>query len=308
MVKKLTQEEFIKRVYEVAGDEYSALSEYKGVDNKVLFRNNISGYEFLMTPYHFINRGQREGNNKGTRTASKTYNRRAANFDRKLENIFQGRYVRVDKYQGAKIKIKFYDKEKNEYFIVKPDNLIRGFNNPKYKPNRVKTPREFKEQVSELTDRDYSVIDDYKGAYVKLLFKNEVTGNTFKMTPHNFLRGQRDPNEVVPKGEREVIKALSKYNVKFIHQYLLPYEGARVNALRPDFYLPDYNAFIEFDGEQHYKPISMFGGEKAYKSQMRRDAIKNAYAFENGIKMVRIPYCYLGDIEKFLLPFLEVTE
>ena len=34
-----------------------------------------------------------------------------------------------------------------------------------------------------------------------------------------------------------------------------------------DFYLPDYNIFIEYNGEQHYVPIEHFGGELQFSEQ-----------------------------------------
>lgn len=30
---------------------------------------------------------------------------------------------------------------------------------------------------------------------------------------------------------------------------------------RYDFYLPDYNILIEYDGEQHFKPVEIWEGE-----------------------------------------------
>jgi len=32
-----------------------------------------------------------------------------------------------------------------------------------------------------------------------------------------------------------------------------------------DFYLPYYDLYIEYNGEQHYNPINFFGGEKRFK-------------------------------------------
>ena len=33
------------------------------------------------------------------------------------------------------------------------------------------------------------------------------------------------------------------------------------NIILVDFYLPDYNLFIEYNGIQHYIPIEYFGGK-----------------------------------------------
>ena len=58
--------------------------------------------------------------------------------------------------------------------------------------------------------------------------------------------------------------------------------------MRFDFYLPDYNTCIEFDGEQHFKPIKHFGGKERFKQQQKNDQIKNDYCVENNIALIRI--------------------
>lgn len=58
---------------------------------------------------------------------------------------------------------------------------------------------------------------------------------------------------------------------------------------------------IEFDGEQHYKPIAYFGGEEKFKIQQERDKRKNQYCKENNINLLRIPY---WDYDKINLEYL----
>lgn len=57
-----------------------------------------------------------------------------------------------------------------------------------------------------------------------------------------------------------------------------------------DFYLPEENICIEFDGEQHFRPIDYFGGENTFKLTQKRDKIKNKYCKNNNIKLLRIKY------------------
>ena len=57
-----------------------------------------------------------------------------------------------------------------------------------------------------------------------------------------------------------------------------------------DFYLVDYNILIECQGEQHYKPISVFGGEKGFKLQQKRDNIKRNYCKNHNIHLIELPY------------------
>ena len=64
--------------------------------------------------------------------------------------------------------------------------------------------------------------------------------------------------------------------------------------MRYDFILlDDMNVpyrIIEFDGEQHDKPISHFGGLERFEKQKKNDLIKNQYALSHNIPLVRIPY------------------
>ena len=57
-----------------------------------------------------------------------------------------------------------------------------------------------------------------------------------------------------------------------------------------DFYLPDYNACIEYDGQQHFEPIDFFGGEEKFKKTIQRDEIKTNYCLVNNIRLLRIRY------------------
>jgi len=58
---------------------------------------------------------------------------------------------------------------------------------------------------------------------------------------------------------------------------------------------------IEYQGEQHYRPVSIFGGEDSFKSQIKRDKIKKKYCKSNNIELLIIPYWKIEDAEKTLI-------
>lgn len=60
--------------------------------------------------------------------------------------------------------------------------------------------------------------------------------------------------------------------------------------LKFDFYLPDYNICIEYDGEQHFYDTSGWFNNYSFKELCIRDNIKNQYCDNNNIKLIRIPY------------------
>jgi len=57
-----------------------------------------------------------------------------------------------------------------------------------------------------------------------------------------------------------------------------------------DFYIENYNLIIEFDGKQHFEPISRFGGEEGFNKIKINDAIKNNYCKLHKINLIRINY------------------
>jgi very-short-patch-repair endonuclease len=60
--------------------------------------------------------------------------------------------------------------------------------------------------------------------------------------------------------------------------------------LRFDFYLPNHNMCIEYDGRQHFEAIKRFGGEKGYNLTIYRDRIKNIFCKNKNIEIMRIKY------------------
>lgn len=57
---------------------------------------------------------------------------------------------------------------------------------------------------------------------------------------------------------------------------------------RFDFYLPDYNRLVEFDGIQHFQERDLF--RDSLEKIQYRDNLKNSFAIQHKIDLVRIPY------------------
>ena len=66
-----------------------------------------------------------------------------------------------------------------------------------------------------------------------------------------------------------------------------------------------YNLFIEYDGEQHYKPVRYYNQSDeqmnlSFKKTQEHDEIKNCYCKENKINLLRIPYWEKENIETII--------
>lgn len=65
---------------------------------------------------------------------------------------------------------------------------------------------------------------------------------------------------------------------------------------RYDFYLPEYNRIIEFDGKQHYEISGWDEYTEDFQERQKRDKIKNQYCKNHNISIVRIPYTKTNNI------------
>lgn len=90
-------------------------------------------------------------------------------------------------------------------------------------------------------------------------------------------------------GEANIQRILQENNIVFEKQKVFFDLISKFGGyLRYDFYLPQYNRLIEFDGEQHYKVTNFFGN--SLKDIQYKDGLKNDYAKNHNINLIRIPY------------------
>lgn len=121
----------------------------------------------------------------------------------------------------------------------------------------------------------------------------------FHQQPSNHLQGQRCRKCNNSKGEDKIEELLKLNNIEFETQKSFP--NLKMNqSLLFDFYIPELNLCIEFDGELHFKPVKFFGGEEEFKRIKKSDSMKNKYCKENNIKLLRIPYTEYNNIEEIL--------
>lgn len=104
-------------------------------------------------------------------------------------------------------------------------------------------------------------------------------------------------------GERKIRKVLLDLGISFItEKTFIGCINPETDAnLRFDFYLPDYECCIEYDGEQHFRIAGGRFDEEALQNLQKRDQIKNNWCYNNGIILIRIPYQERDNINANLL-------
>lgn len=149
---------------------------------------------------------------------------------------------------------------------------------------------------------DYSKVD-YKDIYTPVCIVCPIHGE-FWQVPHAHLRGQGCRMCGESHGERDIAKWLDEHNVDYKREYYVtPTQKVLFgrNKFRVDFYLPDYNIFIEFHGEQHYSFVPFIHKtEDKFVEQQDRDRRLREYCKQHDITLIEIPYADIKKIDQIL--------
>jgi hypothetical protein len=140
-------------------------------------------------------------------------------------------------------------------------------------------------------------------------------GNTFTTSLHRILNNKVwckcklcKPSIKSSYGEEAIYKYLKSKNILFEREKTFPDlkgDSKMKMLLRFDFYLPDYNMLIEFDGLQHFMPVKMYGGDNGFKLRKHNDELKNSYASQTMRFLLRIPYTKLRKINTILDEYIK---
>ena len=63
-----------------------------------------------------------------------------------------------------------------------------------------------------------------------------------------------------------------------------------MRRLEIDIFIPELKLGIEYQGEQHYKPVEQFGGKKALNRQKIRDKLKQELCQQAGYDLIEFRY------------------
>jgi len=150
---------------------------------------------------------------------------------------------------------------------------------------------------------DYSHII-YINARTKVKIKCKKHG-IFEQTPNHHLSGQGCPNCSESVGESKIRVWLEAHNILFSQEHIFN-TCKNIRPLPFDFYIPSHNTCIEFDGKQHYTPINFTGHKTKHQLQesfniiQYHDNIKTTYCYDNNIRLIRIPYFSIKNIDNIL--------
>lgn len=161
--------------------------------------------------------------------------------------------------------------------------------------DRSKLGRSFDEfkQLVENNSPEFELLDITYKSSVKSIVKCKNCGTVREAGKDYLIRGhircQRCKSKMKSLPEFQIENFLIKNNIE--HKFQKTFKLLKVDkrhALRFDFYLPNYNLCIEYDGQGHYKKDFVFNRTGIVDNS--NDIRKNEYCKEHNIKLLRIPY------------------
>lgn len=288
MSKKLITEEFIKRAKQVHGTKYGYnLVNYTKNSIKVKIICSIHG-EFLQTPNgHLDGKGCKKC---ATDLSKINQTKNTKHFIRK--SILKHGEIYIyskSNYINARTKVIITCKKHGDFTKIPSEHYQRiGCPICAFDTTRL-TINDIIEQFKTIHKNKYgySQISYYRNDKTKVPIICPLHGVFYQGTGTHKL-GYGCPKCKESKGEREIRLLLEKNNI--IYEFQKQFIGCNYKLpLKFDFYIPNINLCIEYNGEQHYTPIKYFGLEK-FKNQQINDKIKMEYCQNNNIPLLVIKY------------------
>lgn len=294
MGKKLTYS-FVKQYIENEG--YILISQkYDNIHKKLEIKCQ-RGHVFFMS-FNNFKKGQR-----CPKCARKTQNRIPNKPNNKkhsqeyIKNLVESRgYVLLEPYVNKRTKLKLMCPN-GHIHEIRLDSFQNGSGCKQCMIENMKNNIQY--VIAQLEKRGFKLLSKYNGNNKQITLqckKGHIFNTTYDIIVNNNC-GCSICNE--SKGEKEIINYLENNNISYNTQYR--FDDCKFYYTLPfDFYLPRYNILIEFDGIQHFEIVKHFGGLNSFIDRKIRDTVKTIYCKDNNIKLIRIPYWEINNIDKIL--------
>jgi hypothetical protein len=294
MPRQKTPGEFASEFTERMGADYALVGQYVNGKTPIDVKHHVCGRIYSPTPKDLL------AGKSTCRHCSPRWSGMSDPdaFRAEVATLTGGEYEAIGDYVKAMEPVRMRHNACGHEFSMNPTHFRRGRRCPKCGGTMRKSHEGFVAQVDAMVGDEYIVIGRYVNDETKITFRHSICGREYSASPGKFIAGRRCPLCAAVRRQSIVVKAIHKFlreqDVRFTEEY---WDGRLRNpagkAMRFDFFLPDFNLAVEYDGEQHFNGwlTGSIGVER------RRDAAKNAYCIENGIKLLRVNIDHADSIE-----------
>lgn len=274
----MNQESFEEEIRTFFPDWDFSIVEYTGTRKKLVIKcNNCGRTECFNEARGIFKRIN----------SCKCYNRFRDTLDkiRYFSKIYNFTIINYDGY-NATIKCNLCHKETTKTIVA----LKQYPNACECKNNYYVTKEELQKRLDESMPNEYLLLES-NGATGKALIKHLNCGFVFTIPCFWDLLNGRNRGcpkcyKFISKGEQSIAAFLEEHNIHYIPQKT--FAPLNKSKYRFDFFIPQYNLAIEYQGEQHYRDNKFF--KDSLSSIQKRDEIKRQYCKEHNIELLEISY------------------
>lgn len=297
-MKKVTKEEFLERVHKRFPEEEFEIIEYSGVLKPLIVRC-LRCKEMIQVSQ--ANNFMAPNKKYGCKNCHGLWIEREKLWE-EINKYYTYEFYKVKKTHKFYI---FTCKQCGHKRIQNLNGMKRHLLCGCITNNIHRTEEEFLNQVP----KKYEVLSSFNGMLNKVKLRCLDCGFIWDVRPSDWIYGESSCphcNDIsnISKGEQIVQEFLDIHNIKYIREQRL-----EDKKLRFDFWLPDYNTAIEYNGRQHYKYIKFFHqNNQGFKRMKERDEEKRKYCRNKEITLLEIPYTWKKvTVLKFLSNYFSST-
>ena len=185
-------------------------------------------------------------------------------------------------------------------FTREPNRFLKNPTCPSCERTGTMSFEKFMEELNKRYELDEYVLvepEKYNKTHDKMLVRHKC-GFVWKISPSDLLLHQCPQcARKTSKGEKAIKNFCDMHSIEYIWQWQ---QKINERMLYFDFYLPKYNLAIEFQGEQHYKPIKYWGGEEGFQRRLVNDNDKREWCKKQNIHLLEISFTSFEKINEIL--------
>lgn len=281
------------------------LTRYEKDGVKVLCRCKICGFEWWAIPSNLLQcKGCKQCHfNNMKKTRMKSHEQ----FVSELYDINKDIKV-LSQYSGTKNKMDCECLIHNEKFSMTGEHLLRGETgckkciDIKFHLGGLKSNEQFVRELFNINP-NIEVLGKYDGAKNNIEVRCLKCGHIWSPVASSLLCEYGCPCCKRSKGEERIEKYLINNNIRFETQKKFS-DLRNILPLSYDFYLPEYNALIEYQGQFHDGSTTMVFKEKYFDKQQRNDKLKRDYARNHNFHLFEIWYYDFDNLEFIIDKFI----
>jgi hypothetical protein len=258
------------------------------------------GYFYQLPKDHIRGHGCKDcGNEKSQKNRKFTLKY----IENQINELYDKKYEIKSNYVNNRTNILLFCKLHNIQFKQNPQHLLNGYISCMYCSLTAKKDTNYfiNNAINKIGNNfDYSRVDYVtmkNHVYIKCL-KHDIV---FKILPDCFLNGQNNCKKCIGSNdEKKILTFLETQKIQY-HVEKTFENCVYKRNLRFDFYIPEVNCLIEYDGMQHFKDIKYFSN---FEKLRIKDIIKNKFCLENNIPLLRIAYTDYKFISTLIKSFI----